>query len=201
MKKLPYIIVGVLLVVAIVSIVFSGSEKPNEINITQVPTNIPTNILTSSPPKEILGEETQQIPNATKATILTNKGKIVIELFSEAAPDTVKNFSEKAVSGFYNGLTFHRIEDWVAQGGDPLGTGAGGGKMPTELNNNPFIRGSLGIARKNDIKISNDAQFFITKTDASWLDGQYTNFGQVSEGMDVVDSLEIGDTITSITVE
>ena len=70
--------------------------------------------------------------------------------------------------------------------------------MPTEINNKPFVVGSLGVARGQDIKISNDSQFFITKTDASWLNNQYTNFGIVTEGMDVVNKIEIGDKILGI---
>ena len=87
------------------------------------------------------------------------------------------------------------------QGGDPAGNGTGGGQMATELNNNPFIRGSVGVARGGNIEISNDSQFFITKNDAPHLDSLYTNFGQVSRGLEVVDSLAIGDKIISIRVE
>ena len=93
------------------------------------------------------------------------------------------------------------MEDWVIQGGDPLGNGTGGGKMQTELNNKPFIVGSLGVARGQDINVSNDAQFFITKKESSWLDGQYTNFGIVEKGMDVVEKIQIGDKILGITIE
>ena len=80
------------------------------------------------------------------------------------------------------------------------GNGTGGGHMPTELNDKPFVTGSLGVARGGDISISNDSQFFITKSDASWLNHQYTNFGMVTEGMDVVDKIQIGDKIKSITI-
>lgn len=135
------------------------------------------------------------------ATIETSKGTITLELYPDDAPQTVANFGEKATSGFYSGLSFHRVEDWVVQGGDPLGNGTGGGDMPTELNDNPFHVGSLGVARGGNIQISNDSQFFITKQEADWLNGQYTNFGIVTDGMDVVNQLEIGDEIVSITVE
>lgn len=138
---------------------------------------------------------------AKTATITTSKGKIKISFYGKDAPKTVANFVNKAKSGFYNNLTFHRVEDWVAQGGDPKGNGTGGGSMPTELNDKPFTVGSVGIARGQDIKVSNDSQFFITKTDASWLTKQYTNFGIVTEGMNVVNTLQIGDKILSISVE
>lgn len=98
-------------------------------------------------------------------------------------------------------LIFHRVEDWAIQGGNPDGNGTGGGKMATELNSKPFVVGSLGVARGGDINVFNDAQFFITKTDASWLNGQYTNFGIVTGGMDVVSKIEIGDKILDIQLD
>ncbi|MCL5970839.1 MAG: peptidylprolyl isomerase [Patescibacteria group bacterium] len=131
----------------------------------------------------------------------TSKGDIVLSLYDKDAPGTVQNFINKAKSGFYNNLTFHRVEDWVIQGGDPAGNGTGGGKMQTELNDKPFVIGSLGVARGADLNISNDAQFFITKKDASWLNKQYTNFGMVEKGMDVVENIQIGDKILEITIE
>jgi len=131
-------------------------------------------------------------------TIKLEKGNIVLQLFPEQAPQTVKNFVTKAQSGFYNNLTFHRVEDWVVQGGDPLGNGTGGGNMPTEINNIPFTIGSLGVARGQDIKISNDSQFFICTKDCSWLNQQYTNFGKVIQGMEIVNNIAIGDKITAI---
>lgn len=136
-----------------------------------------------------------------KAVIKTSKGTIELELYSNDAPKTVENFASKAKSGFYNNLAFHRVEDWVIQGGDPKGTGSGGRDMPTELNDKPFVVGSLGVARKDNIRISNDAQFFITKQAAPWLNSQYTNFGKVTKGMDVVTKIAIGDKILGITVE
>ncbi|HZE87523.1 MAG TPA: peptidylprolyl isomerase [Methylomirabilota bacterium] len=135
------------------------------------------------------------------AIIKTSKGNITVNLTTATAPNTIKNFLDKTKSGFYKNLTFHRVEDWVIQGGDPKGDGSGGGQMQTELNNVPFVRGSLGVARGGNINISNDAQFFITKTDASWLNQQYTNFGVVTDGLDVVDKMAIGDKILGITIQ
>ncbi len=135
----------------------------------------------------------------TIAQIETDKGIIEVELYPEKAPNTVKNFLDKAASGYYKGLKFHRVEDWVIQGGDPLGNGTGGGKMTTELNDLAFVDGSLGVARGGDIKVSNDSQFFICTTDCGWLDGQYTNFGKVIKGMDIAKKVAIGDTILSIS--
>ncbi|OGH19089.1 MAG: hypothetical protein A3F31_00890 [Candidatus Levybacteria bacterium RIFCSPHIGHO2_12_FULL_38_12] len=137
----------------------------------------------------------------TKVLLRTSKGDIILALFSDDAPATVQNFSKKAVSGFYKNLSFHRVEDWVVQGGDPKGDGTGGSIMPTELNKKPFITGSLGVARRDDIRISNDAQFFITKKDSPWLNEQYTNFGLVVEGLETVNKLEVGDKILEVLVQ
>jgi peptidyl-prolyl cis-trans isomerase B (cyclophilin B) len=135
------------------------------------------------------------------AVIKTSKGDIGLTLFGRDAPKTVKNFIDKAKGDYYKNLTFHRVEDWVIQGGDPKGDGSGGGQMQSEMNNLPFVEGSLGVARRDDIKISNDSQFFITKSEASWLNGKYTNFGVVTKGMDVVKSMVIGDKILGIMIE
>lgn len=163
------------------------SAQQSQQNQPAVPTSAPIG------PEEVL--------SPSQAIISTSKGDITVELFATEAAKTVDNFAQKAKSGFYKGLTFHRVEDWVVQGGDPRGDGTGGGQMLTELNNEPFVVGSLGVARGNNINISNDAQFFITKQDASWLDGQYTNFGKVISGMSVVNKLQIGDKILGITTE
>lgn len=131
-------------------------------------------------------------------TISTSKGDIELELYPLAAPKTVENFLKKAQEGFYNNLTWHRVEDWVIQGGDPEGDGTGGGDQPTELNDLTFSLGSVGIARGGDIRINNDSQFFIVKKDSNFLDKQYTNFGKVTKGIDVVSQIEIGDKILSV---
>jgi peptidyl-prolyl cis-trans isomerase B (cyclophilin B) len=136
-----------------------------------------------------------------RATIeLENGGSVVIQLFPDAAPQTVKNFEDKASKGFYNGLTFHRVEDWVVQGGDPRGDGRGGGQMATELSQRPFAVGAVGVARGGDIRVSNDSQFFICTKPAEWLNNQYTNFGQVVSGMESVQKIARGDKIKSISV-
>ncbi len=144
----------------------------------------------------------------TKAVIETDKGMIELDLYPDVAPKTVANFIEKAKAGYFNGLKIHRVEDWVVQGGDPLSKddskknlwGTGGGEIETELSAKSFTKGALGVARGGDIKISNDSQFFIVKTDSQFLDNQYTIFGQVTAGMDVVEKSAIGDAIKSITI-
>lgn len=134
------------------------------------------------------------------AVVQTSKGPITIKLFPDIAPKTVSNFISKAQSNYYSDLTFHRVEDWVVQGGDPLGNGTGGGNMPTELSQTSFKAGSVGVARGPDIDISNDSQFFICKTDCSFLTNQYTLFGEVTAGMEVVNQIKIGDKIKSISL-
>jgi peptidyl-prolyl cis-trans isomerase B (cyclophilin B) len=130
--------------------------------------------------------------------IKTSKGDITVRLDKGVAPITVENFVNKASSNYYKGLTFHRVEDWVIQGGDPLGNGTGGGDIKTELSNKAFKIGSLGVARAGNIEISNDSQFFICVADCAFLTGQYTNFGDVVSGMDVAKAIAVGDKILSV---
>ncbi len=139
---------------------------------------------------------------ATKATVeLAKGGSFTIALRPDKAPQTVDRFAGKARSGFYNNLTFHRVEDWVVQGGDPSGNGTGGEKVPSEYNDLSFKLGAVGIARGPDPAINNGSQWFVVKKDSTFLDTQYTNFGQVTSGMDVVNGVNIGDKIKTITVE
>lgn len=135
------------------------------------------------------------------AVIKTAKGDIEFELFSDVAPKTVENFIKKASEDYYKGLIFHRVEDWVIQGGDPDGNGTGGGEQATELSDKQFKEGSVGVARGGDINVSNDSQFFICTADCNWLTGQYTIFGQVTSGIDIAKKIEIGDKIESIEIK
>jgi cyclophilin family peptidyl-prolyl cis-trans isomerase len=125
-------------------------------------------------------------------TMQTTEGPIVFELFDEDAPKTVENFRKLAAEGFYDGLTFHRvIKDFMIQGGCPQGTGTGGPgyTFEDEINQHKIVRGALAMA--NAGPDTNGSQFFIVTTKAApWLDGKHTVFGQVTEGMDVVDKLE-----------
>jgi peptidyl-prolyl cis-trans isomerase B (cyclophilin B) len=134
------------------------------------------------------------------AIVKTTQGEFTIELDSEAAPKTVENFIKKA-GGEYNGRIFHRVEDWVVQGGDPSGNGTGGGDQATELSDRNFAEGAAGIARAGDIKVSNADQFFICKTDCSFLNKQYTYFGKVTSGMETIKKINIGDKIESIEIK
>jgi cyclophilin family peptidyl-prolyl cis-trans isomerase len=132
----------------------------------------------------------------TMATLQTNHGPIVIELFDEDAPKTVENFLKLSRDGFYDGVIFHRvIPDFMIQGGDPTGTGSGGPgyQFEDEFNDNKVVRGALAMA--NAGPNTNGSQFFIVTTEAaSWLDGKHTVFGRVTDGMDVVDVISALET-------
>jgi cyclophilin family peptidyl-prolyl cis-trans isomerase len=153
---------------------------------------------------------TQDIPikkntTDTIASIKTKDGEMLIKLYSEETPNTVANFIQKADSGFYNNLIFHRvIPNFMAQGGDPTGTGTGGGKQKSELNDVPFVRGSLGLARTAETnQVSNDSQFFIcfNNQGCQHLTGDYVNFGEVVSGLDILDKIKQGDKIIEITTK
>jgi cyclophilin family peptidyl-prolyl cis-trans isomerase len=126
------------------------------------------------------------------ATMQTTEGPIVFELFDGEAPTTVENFRKLSADGFYDGLTFHRIiKDFMIQGGCPLGTGTGGPgyTFEDEINPHKIVRGALAMA--NAGPNTNGSQFFIvTAQKCPWLDGKHTVFGQVTEGLDIVDRLE-----------
>ena len=136
------------------------------------------------------------------ATIETEKGNLVLELFASDVPRTVNNFVFLAREGFYDGTTFHRvIAGFVAQGGDPTGTGTGtpGYSFADEFTEHTHVAGALSMA--NSGPDTNGCQFFITYTPQHHLDGKHTVFGQLLEGMDVLEGIEVGDTIIRITVE
>jgi peptidyl-prolyl cis-trans isomerase B (cyclophilin B) len=139
------------------------------------------------------------------ATIETDKGKIVLDLFPKEAPGTVNNFVFLARDGYYDGVIFHRvIPDFMIQGGDPTGTGKGGPgyTIKDEVKDNPHKhqRGSLSMA-KTQAPDSGGSQFFITHVPTPHLDGLHTVFGQVREGQDVVDKIQKGDAMKKVTIE
>ena len=137
------------------------------------------------------------------ATIATNRGDIVIELYPQYAPKTVNNFVFLAGQGFYDGVTFHRvIRDFMVQGGDPTGTGRGGPgyKFEDEVRNNPLKHETGVLSMANAGPNSNGSQFFITHSPQPHLNGKHTVFGKVTSGMDVVNSIRQGDVMTAVTV-
>jgi cyclophilin family peptidyl-prolyl cis-trans isomerase len=135
------------------------------------------------------------------ATIDTSKGAIVLDLYPAEAPIATNNFVFLAREGFYDGLTFHRVEDWVVQGGDPVGDGTGGPGYtikddPVNLNYTP---GTLAMA-KTSAPDSAGSQFFIMKR-AQPLPKTYPIFGQVIQGLDIVNRLQRGDAIRKVTIQ
>jgi cyclophilin family peptidyl-prolyl cis-trans isomerase len=126
------------------------------------------------------------------ANMNTTHGTIAIERFDDDAPKTVENFRKLAADGFYDGIIFHRvIPDFMIQSGCPQGTGTGGPgyKFEDEINPHKIVRGALAMA--NAGPNTNGSQFFVVTADAApWLDGKHTVFGQVTAGMDAVDSIE-----------
>lgn len=156
--------------------------------------------------KETAVEETTAAVKETSAVTpegeyadikIRDYGTITIKLDHDAAPETVDNFLRLAASGFYDGLTFHRIiKGFMMQGGDPTGTGAGGsdtnvkGEFADNGVENPIshVAGTISMARGSDFN-SASSQFFIVHEDSTFLDGQYAGFGSVTEGMDVVNKI------------
>lgn len=137
-----------------------------------------------------------------KAIIETEKGNIVLELFENDAPNTVANFVKLANDGFYNGLKFHRvIPNFVIQGGCPKGNGTGGPgyKIKCEINPRKHETGTLSMAHAG--KDTGGSQFFITHSPQPHLDGVHTVFGQVIEGMDVVNKIKQGDVMKKVRIE
>jgi peptidyl-prolyl cis-trans isomerase B (cyclophilin B) len=137
------------------------------------------------------------------ATIETDRGAIVLELFPEHAPKTVNNFVFLAQESFYDGLTFHRvIPDFMIQGGDPTGRGSGGPgyRFEDEVRSNPLTHATGVISMANAGPNTNGSQFFITHSPQPHLNGRHTVFGAVVEGQEVVDAIRQGDQMISVTV-
>ena len=121
-------------------------------------------------------------------------GRVTIEMRPDLAPNHVARVKELVRQEFYNGVVFHRvIEDFMAQTGDPTGTGSGGSgqNLDAEFTNEKHLRGTVSMARASDPN-SADSQFFIVFKTAPWLDGQYSIWGQVTDGMDAVDKIKMG---------
>jgi peptidyl-prolyl cis-trans isomerase B (cyclophilin B) len=136
------------------------------------------------------------------ATIVTGKGNLELELFARDVPVTVNNFVFLARDGFYDDTTFHRvIPDFMAQGGEPTGTGADGPgyRFADEFTEHTHVAGALSMA--NAGPDTNGCQFFITYTPQHHLDGKHSVFGQLTEGMDVLKQLENGDAIITIRID
>lgn len=152
------------------------------------------------PPKPVLSAVVDPDPSHDPENVLfldlSNGGRVTIRLMPTWAPNHVERIKTLTREGFYNGIVFHRvIEEFMAQTGDPTGTGAGGSKLPdikAEFNNIPHVRGSVSMARADNVDSAN-SQFFIVYYPRFALDRRYTNFGRVIGGMDVVDAIAKGE--------
>jgi cyclophilin family peptidyl-prolyl cis-trans isomerase len=137
------------------------------------------------------------------ATLQTTRGRIRFRFYAEDAPKTTRRVAQLIRSGFYSGLVFHRVDPgFVVQGGDPTGTGEGGSgeTIPAEFNQRKHVPGTLAMARTEDPD-SADSQFYISLGTHPRLDGRYTVFGQITEGLEVLHQIRAGDRMTSITID
>ena len=164
----------------------------------------PSEPASSSKPMSYSAPPSMEIDTSKQytAVIETEKGDLVLELFAGDVPVTVNNFVFLAREGFYNGTTFHRvISGFMAQGGDPAGNGTGGPgyTFADEFTEHTHVTGALSMA--NAGPNTNGSQFFITYAPQHHLDGKHSVFGQLIDGMDVLEAIEQGDTIVRITIE
>lgn len=203
------VIFGVIVLLAFLGVYMLTAQPnnaPKEVLNFLTPSPSPSVSIKSPTPAPTVSENNRV--SATLATIKTPKGNIELELYPADAPKTVTNFATHAKNGYYNNLTFHRVEDWVIQGGDPNGNGTGGesiyGKsFEDELNPNTpsykagYLEGILAMA--NSGPNTNGSQFFILTKDYP-LPHKYTIFGRVINGMDVVKKIAAGDKIIGIEV-
>lgn len=142
------------------------------------------------------------VPQGKHVKIETEHGEMIIELYPDVAPNHVASFKALIAKGYYDGLIFHRvIPNFMAQGGDPSGTGRGGPgyTIKAEFNDRKHLRGTLSMARTHDPD-SAGSQFFICFVPYPSLDGQYTVFGQVTQGLDVLDKIKPGAVMKKLTV-
>ena len=221
-----FLVMGIVLAGMIVGGITYQIERSTEIS---TPDNTPTPSLTPQPdasasptvgdsgggspgPGPSVGAVSNTTPDLTvdsyglsKSMVVMNttQGVIKFKFYTDDASQTVHRFVELIQQGFYNGLSFHRyVPGFVIQGGDPSGNGTGGSgkKLKAEFNSRKHIEGVVAMARTSDPD-SADSQFYITLGPQSQLDGKYTIFGQVVEGMDVVRKLRVGDKMTSVFIQ
>jgi cyclophilin family peptidyl-prolyl cis-trans isomerase len=198
--------------IILLGILFSFYAR-KDAEVEPIPASTPVSVVTSSPtssPSEsavtsgTAPDLTTDEAGLSKAvvTIETNKGVIKYRFYPNDAPHTVARMIELIRSGFYNGLTFHRVvPDFVIQGGDPQGNGTGGSgqKLKAEFNKRKHVPGAVAMARAQDPD-SADSQFYITLGTIPHLDDNYTVFGQVIEGQEIVKQIAVGDKMTKVTV-
>lgn len=217
----PVHVIAALALLASVSLGGCSLDSAPESGADQMHGSAPLSSPESAEEATVFEEETMhtspvQVAGTETAVVETSKGTIVLEFYPQDAPNTVASFIELADAGFYDSLKFHRVvPNFVAQGGDPLtrdltveqiragiggaGTGGPGWNQKAEFNSRQHLTGTLAMARSRDVD-SAGSQFYICLAPQPSLDGQYTVFGQVTEGMDVVMSIVVGDVIESVTI-
>ena len=190
---------NILIGAAIVAVIIGGVFVSQKLKKRNLPTG---NMSQTTSTTEETGSVQNPISGKPQVKISTSKGDITVELRPDIAPKTVANYLGKWSRGECDNRIWHRVEDWVVQGCDPKGDGTGGNSnLPTETSSESFTAGAVGVARKaNPKEVSNDSQFFIVKKDSVFLNGEYTLFGRVISGMDVVNKLAVGDKIISTLI-
>jgi len=192
--KVPFRIVSVGLIGVALFLASCGGQAPEP---TPAPKPAPKPKTYSAPPPMVIDTSKKYT-----ATIETDKGNLVLELFASDVPMTVNNFVFLAREGFYDGTTFHRvIPDFMAQGGDPTGTGRGGPgySFPDEFTEHTHVAGALSMA--NSGPNTNGCQFFITYTPQHGLDGKHSVFGKLVQGMDVLEKIKNGDVMKRVIIK
>jgi cyclophilin family peptidyl-prolyl cis-trans isomerase len=177
----------------------SASPAPE---VTIAPSGVPASPMPATAVEPDLTVDANGLSKST-VVITTTYGIIKFKFYPKDAPNTVNRVAELIKQGFYNGLIFHRVvPGFVIQGGDPQGTGAGGSgvKLKAEFNGRRHNEGTVAMARAADPD-SADSQFYIALAPQPHLDNSYTIFGQVIEGMDVVRKIQMGDKMTSVTIQ
>lgn len=202
-------VAGVLAVAALISSQNKPQQNPYA-DMAQL-TAAPSQAVATPTPQGPLVPQNEWITNASSAAIVTARGEIDIELYPADAPKTVTNFATLSKLGYYNGLTFHRVvPGFVVQGGDPNGNGTGGYSIygqtfEDELNPNTqsykdgYKEGVVAMANRGPN--TNGSQFFIMLADNTTLPHNYTIFGKVTTGMDIVKQIQVGDKILRINVQ
>jgi peptidyl-prolyl cis-trans isomerase B (cyclophilin B) len=205
-RKLAYALIGLAALLVVGTLVWAVTlnnrtgESP-ELSSTPQSEGAKTKVVNVTAPTEA-EVAAAKTGGTVPVTIETAQGIIEVELRGDLMPLTVANFVKLAEAGFYDGLVFHRVEDWVIQGGDPQGTGYGGPGYSINLETHkdlPNVRGAIAMARSSDPN-SAGSQFYILRTNAPHLDGAYAVFGNVVSGMDIVDKIKSRDMIKKITV-
>jgi len=200
MKNTISFIIAVAIIIGLV-LIFSNHKSENKTNNIGGSVKNDTQSQATSNDLKFPGVLPDEKIKNKKAIIKTAKGNIEFELYADKAPKTVSNFVYLAEKGFYNGLTFHRVEPaFVIQGGDPKGDGTGGPgyQFEDEKVFGDYKKGTVAMA--NSGPDTNGSQFFICLDDLPSLPKQYNLFGQVTKGLDVIAKIQVGDKIESITI-